>query len=59
MIKTKVFVSKLEMFNILVLLIFINIGSKLEFYKSSLDLNKFPELICVYKTHWYNISLYS
>lgn len=58
-IKTEIFVSKLETFSVIVLLIFINIGSRLELYKSSLASNKFPELIRVYKTHSYNISLSS
>lgn len=56
-IETEVFVSKLKMFTIIVLPIFINISSKLELLIPSLDLNKFPELICVYKTHPYNIFL--
>lgn len=43
----------------IVLLIFINISCKSELRKSSLDLNKCPELVCVYKTHSYNVSLSS
>lgn len=58
-VKTEVFVSRLEMFSIIVLPIFINISHKVELHKSSLDLNKCPELICVYKTHSYNVSLSS
>jgi len=41
----------------IVFLILINISNKLELHTPSLDLNKFPEKICVYKTHPYNISL--
>lgn len=58
-IKTEVLVSRLQMFSIIALLIFINISRNLELHKSSLDLNKCPELICVYKTHSYNVSLSS
>jgi hypothetical protein len=56
-IKPKALISKLEEFYTVVALICINISSKSETHKPSLDLNKFPESGCVYKTHPYNISL--
>lgn len=50
-IKTKVFVSKLEMFSIVVLLIFITISSKLELHKSSFGLEQIPSVgMCVQNT---------
>lgn len=58
-IKTKVFVSKVETFHIILFLIFINISSKLELCKPPLDLKKFLELTCVYKTNPNNMSLSS
>lgn len=57
--KTKVFISKLEMVSIVVFLVFINISSKVELRQLFLDLIKFPESTCVCRKHPHNTSLSS
>lgn len=46
------------MFSIIALLIFVNISSKSEFHKPSLDLNKFPVSVCVQNTFLQRIIIF-